>query len=152
VIGRPRAPERVRRFGALFLIFGALTACGDGRSSARELRLDSQVVRLPRGTRIHDVVLDADSADAELIVVDASPGDVVRFTTGDNRTHAVAFDAQALSPDARAFLERTSQLSGPPLADEGASWIVDLDGAPPGRYPFRCLSHGRRGVVVVGDS
>lgn len=149
---RPTAPERAPRFGAVFLILMALAGCGEGHHSARELRLDSQVVRLPRGTRVHDVALQADSADAEPIVVHAAPGDIVRFTTRDNRTHAVAFDADALSADARGFLQRTSQLSGPPLTDAGSSWIVNLDGAPPGRYPFRCLSHGRRGVLIVGGS
>lgn len=148
---RSRAPGRVRRFGALFLILGALQACGGGPPD-HELHLDSQVVRLPRGTRIHDVTLTADSADAPPIVVHASPGDVVRFTPGDNRTHAVAFDARALSPDARAFLQKTSQLSSPPLTDPGTSWIVNLERAPSGRYPFRCLSHGRRGELIVDGS
>lgn len=150
MIRRIRALERARRFGALFLVLVAVDACGGGHSSARELHLDSQVVRLPRGTHIHEVTLYADSAGATPIIVHAAPGDVVRFTTGDNRTHAVAFDVQALAPDARAFLQRTSQLSSPPLTEAGSRWIVNLDGAPPGRYPFRCLSHGRSGVLIVG--
>lgn len=148
---RPAAPERAPRFGAVLLILMALAACGEGHQSAPELRLDSQVVRLPRGARVHDVALQADSADAQPIVVHAEPGDIVRFTTRDNRTHAVAFGA-ALSDAARAFLQRTSQLSGPPLTDAGSTWIVNLADAPPGRYPFRCLSDGRRGVLIVGGS
>lgn len=152
MVRRSRAPERVRRFGALFLTLVALDACGGGHSSSRDLRLDSQVVRLPRGTQIHQVRLNADSADASPIVVHASPGDVVRFSPVDDRSHAVAFDVQALSADARAFLQRTSQLSGPPLTDTASSWVVNLAGAPPGRYPFRCLSHDRRGVLIVDGS
>ncbi|HKJ93003.1 MAG TPA: hypothetical protein VJ957_07535 [Longimicrobiales bacterium] len=148
---KPGAPERVLRFGALLLTVAALTACGGGGSSAHELRLDSQVVRLPRSAHIHDVALEADSTGQPLATVHAAPGDVVRFTARDNHTHAVAFDADALAPDARAFLERTAQLSGPPLISAGARWIVNLDGAPPGRYPFRCLSHDRRGLLIVGS-
>ncbi len=151
MLRRSRAPERVRRFGALFLILTALGACRGGNPD-RELRLDTQVVRLPRGSQIHVVRLDADSADAPPIIVRAAPGDIIRFSPGDNRTHAVAFDAQGLSAEARAFLERTSQLSGPPLTDTAAAWIVNLNGAPDGRYPFHCLSDGRRGVLIVGNS
>jgi plastocyanin len=76
----------------------------------------------------------------------------VRFTVLDHRTHAIAFVADSLGAQARTFLERTGQLRGPPLVSEGASWVVVLDGAPPGRYPFLCRSHDVRGVLTISGA
>jgi plastocyanin len=81
--------------------------------------------------------------------VEAGPRDVIRFVAGDHRTHALAFLTDSLPAAAREYLESSRQLRGPPLVTEGAAWIVSLDGAPPGRYPFYCRSHGARGVVTV---
>ena len=59
--------------------------------------------------------------------------------------------AAGLAP-ALAFLESSGQLRGPPLLTEDASWIVSLEGAPPGDYPFRCLTHGAAGSLTVSGS
>src|SRR5690606_16119143 len=79
----------------------------------------------------------------------AAPGDIVRFASLDNGSHAIAFDAPALSADARDFLERTGQLRSPPLMVTGAAWVVNLEGAPPGQYPFTCATHGERGSLTI---
>lgn len=82
----------------------------------------------------------------------ARPGDVIRFVAVDARTHAIAFEASALAPAARAFLRRTDQMRGPPLISVGAAWVVSLEGAPGGRYPFICLGDSCRGVVTVSPA
>lgn len=114
------------------------------------LELGEVVAQLPPGARIHEVRVGGAAPAPELDpdTLRARAGDVVRFTAA-SATHAIAFDAQTLPPDAATFLSGTHQLRGPPLVSAGASWIVSLDGAPSGTYPFHCITHGARGVLIV---
>jgi plastocyanin len=133
---------------ALLAIVGCEAVNGGGGAT---IQLDTAEVQLA-GAHVHDFVI-AGQADTDSIApaaVRVQVGDAVRFTTGDHRTHAMAFDADRLDPPIREYLERTNQLRGPPLVNRGASWVVVLEDAPPGRYPFLCRSHDARGVVVVG--
>lgn len=82
--------------------------------------------------------------------IEASPGDAVRFVA-DRRPHALTFAVDALEAPVREYLDRTGQLRGPPLVNEGASWVVLLEDAPPGRYPFYCRSHDASGELIVTD-
>jgi hypothetical protein len=61
----------------------------------------------------------------------------------------VAFELVRLSDPVRDFLDRTNQLRGPPLVNRGAAWVVVLDEAPAGRYPFICRTHDARGMILV---
>jgi plastocyanin len=146
-------PERpTGRSGVFVSLLAALTIIGcEAVGGGGKIQLDTAEVQLS-GARVHDFVI-AGQADTDSIApagVRAQVGDAIRFTTGDHRTHAVAFDAARLDPPIREYLERTNQLRGPPLVNQGASWVVVLEDAPPGRYPFLCRSHDARGVVVVG--
>lgn len=129
-----------------------LPAC-DVFGGGPTIRLDSAEVSLPSGAEVHDVAVGGAGATDSIApaAVEAEPGDALRFVVGDHRTHALAFVKDSLAPDVRQFLERTVQLRGPPLVNTGTAWVVSLAGAPPGRYPFVCLSHGARGVVVVAS-
>jgi plastocyanin len=146
-------PGRIRwRSGVLLsglLLAGA--AC-DQVSPGATIDLDTAQVQLERGSRLHEVRVGGVAALDSITPTEvrARPGDAVRFTVDDHRTHALAFDAERLAPDARAFLEGTHQLRGPPLVNRGAAWIVVLEEAPPGRYPYLCRSHGTRGMLLVG--
>lgn len=148
--GRPAT----RRPGLRFLPLGlaALLAC-DRAAEPRPgtaLRLGSGTVQLAPGSQIHELLLHAGRhPEFAPDTARARSGDVVRFTAADAAGHAVAFDEQALEPAALAFLRATRQLRGPPLLDAGASWIVSLAGAPPGAYPFLCLGHDGRGLLLV---
>jgi plastocyanin len=115
------------------------------------LELGEVVAQLPPGTRIHDVRIGAAAAASEFApdTVRAQPGDVIRFTVSATGTHAIAFDAAALTPEQGDFLSSTHQLRGPPLITAGATWVVSLVDAPPGEYPFLCLTHGARGLLHV---
>jgi plastocyanin len=115
------------------------------------LELGAVVARLPPGTRIHDVRIGSAAPPSEFDpdTIHVRPGDVVRFTVSATDTHAIAFDAAALTPDQGDFLSRTHQLRGPPLIAAGATWVVSLADAPPGAYPFLCMTHGARGVLRV---
>ncbi len=106
--------------------------------------VEGDTIALPAGARIHDIdVRVHDDAEFAIERVEARPGDVLRFTTGDGRGHALAFDAAVLTDSAATFLERTGQLRGPPLLSTGATWIVDLKDAPIGPYRVICLVHER---------
>jgi plastocyanin len=120
----------------------------DGGPPVLELAHDT--IRLESGVSLHDVTVrrhtDSDFDPAQL---QARPGDVVRFTAGDRGGHAIGFVGDALSTAARDFLERTGQLRSPPLIDAGASWVITLEGAPPGEYPFHCMTHDAPGRLTV---
>lgn len=139
------------RSGVLFSTLLALAGC-DALGGGATIRLDSSEVSLP-GADVHDVDIGGAGAADSLApaALEVRPGDAVRFVAGDHRAHAIAFLADSLPPAARAWLEESQQLRGPPLVNRGSQWIVVFEGAPPGRYPFTCLSHGARGGVTVRE-
>ena len=93
---------------------------------------------------------DALTPEAALAAIGPiASGDAVRFTTADPRPHAVAFELDSLAPPVRQYLERTGQLRGPPLVSEGTTWLIILEDAPPGVYPFYCRAHDTRGQLTV---
>jgi plastocyanin len=95
---------------------------------------------------------DAEVADPAQRSVE--PGAWVQFVSEDWLVHEVLFETDSLRPEARSFLERTRQLSSPPLLQRDARFVVSFEGAPPGRYPFRLEGNRSpgRGVIVVSDS
>lgn len=137
------------RSGVLLVLLGIATAACDAVDRGETLVLDSTEVALDGA--VHDIAIAGVGATDSIHpgTVRVRPGDAVRFSVADRRPHALTFIADSLTGPARTYLERTQQLRGPPLVNEGAAWIVVLDGAPPGRYPFYCRSHGATGAVVV---
>lgn len=132
----------------MVLILAFASACDAGPPPPPTIVVDGDTIALPAGARIHDIdVRVQDDAEFSGDRVQARPGDVLRFTTGDGRGHALAFDAAELSDVAATFLEATGQRRGAPLLATGASWIVDLAGAPAGAYRVVCLVH-ERGIGV----
>jgi len=152
--GRPRSGRSGACFCSLALL-ALLVACGGERRAADgdRHRLPLGKDTLDLGTAVNVVNVRLGGPDTSAAVhprtVHARVGDVVRFVAADARGNAVAFEDGALAPDARAFLVRTRQLRGPPLISVGASWVVSLEGAPPGRYPFHSLTRASAGVLVV---
>lgn len=154
---RVRAPAGLFRGPAGALVFalhvGALGACDRivPDRGPETLELNGDTVQLEAGVQVVEVRVERRQEGGELDPrrVAARPGDVVRFTAGDGGMHALAFVADALTPEARAFLESTAQLRSPPLVAAGTQWIVTLAGAPVGEYPFICSTHGARGILVV---
>lgn len=114
------------------------------------LELANDTIRLEEGASIVDVTVQrTGEGDFDPAAATAQTGDVVRFVAGDNGSHAIVFDSRALQPDAREFLERTGQMRSPPLLSSESSWVVTLEGAPAGEYPFQCSTHGQRGRLTV---
>lgn len=135
---------------SLLLLLPAFGGC-DSVDGGATVQLDSGEVQLPRGAVAHEVRLTGAGPVDSIAptTVNARAGDAVRFIVGDHRTHALAFGPDRFEAEARAFLERTHQLRGPPLVNEGSEWVVILEGAPAGRYPFYCRTHDAAGLVVV---
>jgi plastocyanin len=150
--GRAPARSGVLVWALSLLALGACDSAGGGAGAT--IQLDTAEVQLERGARVHEVRISglADTDTLAPAAVRADPGDAVRFAIDDHRTHAMGFDAERLAPPMRDYLERTNQLRGPPLVNRGSAWVVVLDGAPPGRYPFLCRSHGAHGVLHVGGA
>ncbi len=155
------APGRSRlgRPGAsllpVLLLGAALAACGGerhGPAAARHrLPLGSDTLDLGADVTVHEVRLGGEPSGPGIHpdTVTARPGDVLRFVAADARGYAIAFGDTSLPAAARAFLERTRQLRGPPLITTGASWVVTLKDAPAGAYPFRSLTRDAAGLVLV---
>jgi plastocyanin len=121
-------------------------------NTARVLELAHDTIHLAAGIALTQIdVARSEAGDFEPAVVHARPGDVVRFTARDRGSHAIMFVAAALDSVARDWLERTGQLRGPPLITTGSSWVITLDGAPPGEYPFRCTTHDAAGRLRISE-
>ncbi len=146
--------ERPGAFLLAVLLAAAPAACGErhGAAAARHrLPLGADTIDLGSDVTVHEVRLGGEPAGAGIHpdTLTARVGDVLRFVAADARGYAVTFGDSTLPPAARDFLERTRQLRGPPLISTGASWVVSLKDAPPGRYPFHSLTRDAAGVVRV---
>lgn len=150
---RNRVPVRLRARAGALLFPLLLTGCdraGETDEGPRVLELLNDTVELAQGVRVHDVAVSRTaSGDFDPQAPSAQTGDVVRFISQDAGNHAIAFEGSALSDTARAFLDTTGQLRSPPLITAGSTWIISLDGAPPGVYTFRCATHGSQGQLTV---
>lgn len=149
---RNAAPGRPRgRSGALLLavLIAPLTGACDTMSGGSEIALDSASISIPGS--VHEVEITGAGAVDSIAParVEATPGDAIRFVVGDRRPHALTFTVDELAPAIREFLDGTGQLRGPPLVNQGSSWVVLLADAPPGRYPFYCRSHDAHGELIV---
>ena len=124
---------------------GACDVIGGGATIA----LDSAEVSIPGS--VHEIELRGSGASDSLTSarMEVRAGDALRFVAADRRPHSPSFVVDSLEPTVREFLDATGQLRGPPLVSEGAAWVVILEDAPPGRYPFICRSHDASGVILV---
>jgi plastocyanin len=114
------------------------------------LELAHDTIRLEAGVRLHDVTLRRETGgEFHPAALQATQGDVIRFTADDMAGHAIAFVGAELDPAIRQFLEETGQLRGPPLITRGASWVITTQNAPVGNYPFHCSTHAVRGNMTV---
>jgi plastocyanin len=113
----------------------------------------AEALGLPAGTPIHRVTLSGRGEDTRVLptLLRVRPGDLVQFVTVDRRVYAVRFDLDALAPEPLGFLRATGQEGSPPLATEGARFVVSLEGAPEGAYPFRVEGYGLGvdGMILV---
>jgi plastocyanin len=110
---------------------------------------------------VHVVRLEADAGQAIYRFVPGRvtvrPGDVVRFKVSSGGPHNIAFDADPLTPDAKAALNaamsnRTGDLSGPVLERTDAEYRLVVPNLPPGHYGFFCTPHrayDMRGELIV---
>jgi plastocyanin len=147
------APVRhLLRIGAALVL--ALAACDRVALSEDEpppiLELAHDTIQLAAGVKLHEVRVErTDSGEFHPGTIDASTGDVVRFAAHDRGSHAIAFDGNRLDPAARSWLDATGQMRSPPLIAAGSTWIITLEDAPPGEYPFRCATHDVGGRLRV---
>jgi plastocyanin len=147
----PARPVKGLAGVSVLLLSVLLAGCKDSPLRRDEtLDIGSDTIQLAAGVQVRNVSVrwQADG-DFDPKAVQASVGDVVRFRTGDAHTHVLVFDEASLPPGARERMAAKSQLRSPPLVIEGATWIVSLDGAPPGTYTFQCLSHSATGQITV---
>lgn len=147
-----RAPVRkCTRAGALALLVTA-AACERAPDEAgpRVLELTHDTLQLADGVSLIDIAVRRDAdGDFEPANAEAKIGDVVRFTAADDGGHAIAFEGAALTGAGREFLERTGQLRSPPFVASGSAWVITLEGAPAGEYPFHCTTHSASGGLTV---
>lgn len=148
-----RAPARsLLRFAGALVCGVVLAGCdaGESRRGPSVLELDSSRIALPDSVHLVVIRLDrAQPGEVEPLRASVRVGDIVRFEAGDGAGHAIGFDGALLTSDVRGFLEQTGQLRSPPLVSEGNAWVVSLAHAPPGEYPYTCVTHNARGAITV---
>lgn len=101
---------------------------------------------------VHRVRLTGGATEtSEPVELSVAPGVWVEFVTTDWHVHEIAFELDSLSSAARDFLEGSDQVASPPLLRRDSRFVISLEGAPPGRYPYTLQGNGAqgRGVVVV---
>jgi plastocyanin len=81
-----------------------------------------------------------------------SPGDAVEFVTVDHRVHTVSFLQDSLSIEGIDFLTSVGRMASLPLISRGSRFLVLLEAAPHGRYPFVSQGHGGRAYGVIDVS
>ena len=142
-----------RTLASALLTAVTLGACG----APPELRPD-QVLRDSLGLtdrdRVHVVRLAADSNGMDMADPTETrirPGDLVTFDLSDRRARTVRFEASALDALASVWADSAGLLRAPFLADSGARWVLDFEGAPEGRFPFVVVGGGESGggAIVV---
>lgn len=138
-----------------FLILAGLSGCRGQSGDPSVLNADeARALGLSPGARLHQVTLGGRGSEEHAVpaLIQADPGDAVEFRSVDHRVHTVTFPPDSLTPEVRAFLESTGQANSPPLVFRGSRFIVKLENAPKGRYPFVSEGHGgtARGAVEVG--
>ncbi len=139
----------------LLLLLGS-AGCRDGDQAGADPELEgARALGLPPGARLLRVTLGGRGSEEHAVPLrlEARPGDAVEFVSVDHRVHVVTFPPDSLSPEARSFLESTGQSPSRPLVSRGSRFIILLEGAPPGRYPFLSEGHGgiMGGVIWVVD-
>ncbi len=149
--------SRLHHVPALVLL--ALARCGvEAETQAGEAA--SATVREPPlpGVEIVQIIQLGGGRDQEHVIPLASEISAgwVEFITLDRRVHTLSFIVDSLAAEAYDYLRTTDQVHSPPLLERGTRFLVDLSGAPEGRYVFSSRSHGepvygsitvRRGTV-----
>lgn len=119
-----------------------------GAQGPRTLELNGDTLQLEAGVTLHDVkVRSTQNMDFDPAEIRAKVGDIVRFTSGDTRTHGIVIHAP--TPDAQATLNAAGQTRSPPLVAQGQAWVVSLNRLPPGRYSISCISHAGTAALTV---
>jgi len=153
---RFRRPASLTGAGLLLLLLAGplVGGCGGPPELPPDPELEgARVLGLQRGARLHRVILGGRGAEEHLLParIRAVPGDAVEFVTVDHRVHLVTFPPDSLVAPALAFLTATAQEAWLPLLSRGSRFILFLEDAPPGRYPFLSQGHGgtANGVIEV---
>jgi len=140
--------------GLLLLVFlsAGLGGCGGGSDHVADPELEgAQAMGLRSGSRLKSIVLGGRGSDEHVLPgrTVASPGDAVEFVTVDHRIHTVSFLRDSLSSEAWDYLVSTGQEASLPLLSRGSRFLVRLEGAPLGRYPFLSQGHGGEALGVI---
>jgi plastocyanin len=142
----------------LLLVAATLIAVGSCERPPDPDTLPDELLQTELGftvaDRVHRVTLSGgETEQANPIVVSVEPGSHVEFVTSDWLIHEVIFEADSVTGERWAFLEKTDQAASPPLIDKESRYVLSFVGAPVGRYPYRIEGNGGpgRGVIVVAE-
>lgn len=160
-LGASSARLRASAVVGFALVLAAQVACSgeegpsSGAASSPHADLRERLAVEP-DREIHQITIGGRGEEEHVVptLLRLSGDDIVVFTTVDGRVHTLSFPRDSLALDAALFLERTDQMDSPPLTDRGSRFVVTLEGAPEGRYPFRSRGPGGEawGTLVVGDA
>jgi plastocyanin len=114
------------------------------------------VAAMPATGASHAVqmVQDAASYHFSPANITVKQGDAVTFTVSSGLPHNVTFWPDSIPPGAAAQLSAnmpnaTAPLTGPLLANVGATYTISFAGVPPGVYKMYCTPHLQYGMKAT---
>lgn len=130
--------------------------CDGGREAPPDPELEgARALGLEGGARLLRVTLGGRGSEEHVLPqrILARPGDAVEFVTVDHRIHRLEFPRDSLSVESYDFLVASGSEASPPLHARGSRFLLFLEGAPLGRYPFLSLGHGgvAHGVIEIAE-
>lgn len=143
----------VSAFGGVVraIALAGLSALGVSCAEPAVIETGDGSFELDATAQVHEIVIER-LEGAEMFrpsAVAVRRGDVVRYTSHTLDSHAIAFQRARLTSDQQRFLAETGQETSLPILAEGDAWILSLEDAPAGVYPFVCLIHESGGTVEV---
>jgi plastocyanin len=133
-----------------------LGACGGGETKdaatdtptpAATPTPSGAVAAAPITGTIHvvNMVGDATGYRYEPAVINAKPGDGIKFVMVSMGPHNVAFDPAVIPADVKdqlfANMPNSQDGQSPILTDPNTDWTLSLGNIKPGKYPFYCTPH-----------
>ncbi len=137
----------------LSILLAGLASCGPVPELRPDQRLQDELGLSPRD-EVYRISITGGEQESVVPMEVIVPDDAyVEFVTTDSWVHEVRFELDSLDRSAREFLERTDQVASPPMVNADSRFVVFMEDAPPGRYPFRVDGNGAstRGAVVVSS-
>lgn len=153
VILRPWS-RRSFRPAIVLLVLAALVGCLREPAPPTDAEL-ARELGISESTPIHRMHLAGSGSTTRVLPsqLELAEGAWLQVVVEDHRVYSFRFLLDEMEPEVAAFLRSTEQTGSPPLAQQGARFVLSFDSAPGGDYPFVVEGYGEavRGTLRLRD-